>query len=164
MALFFSWLESYKPYAPAEDLSQLVWPPLPPVEGDSWGAKWLLPSNQNRIYLAENPAACPPCKSKVERESIYLHVYRLVCVELCCACGPQINQKLMEVFQAYAEEVRHCHMHCALMNISRTKKPSIQQSGTLCGKDHDGFRGFSWCCAESILGRSSLIPRLIHRY
>ena len=32
-------------------------------------------------------------------------------------------------------------MYYALPNIPRTKKPSIQQSETLCGKDLDGFRG-----------------------
>ena len=40
-----------------------------------------------------------------------------------------------------------CHLgrsdtvvRCALMNISRSKKPLIQQLKMLCGKDHDGFR------------------------
>ena len=31
----------------------------------------------------------------------------------------------------YSEEVRHSHVHYTLMNIPRTKKPSIQQSEIL---------------------------------
>ena len=39
-------------------------------------------------------------------------------------------------------------MHYALMNIIRTKKPSIQQLEMLCHKDYDGFSFF--CDAESV--------------